>query len=98
MALSSVGLTNDDLIRMDKDHSLDNSLLYDNERYLYANSYEVFRFEDDADDSHGFYMWEFFTERRQKVMAVVKWEGLPFEVYASEKVSLDRVTVFKNKE
>ncbi len=95
MALSAVGLTDDELVRMDEDHSLDNFLAYEGERYLYSNSYEVYRFEDDRDEGEGFYLWEFFTAGREKTIAVVKWEGMPFEVYASEALSPDIVSVFK---
>ena len=95
MALSAVGLTDDELVRMDEDHSLDNFLEYEGERYLYSNSYEVYRFEDDRDEGEGFYLWEFFTGGREKTIAVVKWEGMPFEVYASEALSPDIVSVFK---
>ena len=95
MALSAVGLTDDELVRMDQEQSLDNFLEYEAERYLYSNSYEVFRFEDDRDEGEGFYLWEFFTAGRDKTIAVVKWEGMPFEVYASEALSPDIVSVFK---
>ncbi len=95
MALSAVGLTNDDLVRIDEEQSLDNSLEYEGERYSFSNSYEVFRFEDDRDEGEGFYLWEFFTAGRGKTIAVVKWEGMPFEVYASEALSPDLVSVFK---
>ena len=95
MALSAVGLTNDDLVRIDEEQSLDNSLEYEGERYSYSNSYEVIRFEDDRDEGEGFYLWEFFTAGRGKTIAVVKWEGMPFEVYASEALSPDLVSVFK---
>ena len=95
MALAAVGLTDDELVRMDKEHSLDNALEYEGERYFYGNSYEVFRFEDDRDEGEGFYLWEFFTAGREKTIAVVKWEGMPFEVYASEALSSELVNVFK---
>ncbi len=95
MALSAVGLTDDELVRMDKEQSLDNFLEYEGERYFYSNSYEVFRFEDDRDEGEGFYLWEFFTAGRDNTIAVVKWEGVPFEVYASEELSPDLVSVFK---
>ena len=95
MALSAVGLTNDELVRMDQEQSLDKFIEYEGERYSYSNSYEVFRFEDDRDEGEGFYLWEFFTAVRDKTIAVVKWEGMPFEVYASEALSPELVSVFK---
>ena len=95
LALSAVGLTDDQLVRMDQEQSLDNFLEYEGERYSYGNSYEVFRFEDDRDEGEGFYLWEFFTAGRDRTIAVIKWEGMPFEVYASEALSPDSVSVYK---
>ena len=95
MALSAVGLTDKELVRMDEEQSLDNFLEYEGERYSYSNSYEVFRFEDNRDEGEGFYLWEFFTAGRDKTIAVVKWEGMPFEVYASGALSPDLVSVYK---
>ena len=95
MGLPVVGLTHDELVRMDEEQSLENHIEYEGERYAYRNSYEVIRFEDGGQEGEGFYLWEFFTEDRQKTVAVVKWEEMPFEVYASETVASDRVSVFK---
>ena len=95
MGLPVVGLTHDQLVKMDEEQSLENHIEYDGERYAYSNSYEVIRFEDGGQQGEGFYLWEFFTEGRQKTIAVVKWEDMPFEVYASEAVASDRVSVFK---
>ncbi len=95
MGLSVVGLTHDDLVKMDNEHSLENDIEYEGERYAYSNSYEVIRFEDSGQEGEGFYLWEFFTADRQKTVAVVKWEGTPFEVYASEAISPELVSVFK---
>ncbi len=95
MGLSVVDLTHDDLVRMDEEQSLENRIEYEGEPYAYSNSYEVIRFEDGGQEGEGFYLWEFFTEGRQKTIAVVKWEEMPFEVYASEAVSSERVSVFK---
>ena len=95
LALSAVGLTEDQLVRMDEEQSLDNFLEYEGERYSYGNSYEVIRFEDDRDEGEGFYLWEFFTAGRDRTIAVIKWEGMPFEVYASEALSPDSVSVYK---
>ena len=78
MGLPVVGLTHDELVRMDEEQSLEDSIEYEGERYAYSNSYEVIRFEDGGQEGEGFYLWEFFTEDRQKTVAVVKWEGAPF--------------------
>ena len=95
MGLSAIGLKDDDLVRMDKEQSIDEYAEYGGERYYYSNSYEVFRFEDGVGEGEGFYLWEFFTKERQKTISVVKWEGMPFEAYTSEAVSSNMVSVYK---
>ena len=95
MGLSGIGLTENELVRMDQEQSIDSYIDYENERYFYSNSYEVFRFENGGDEGEGFYLWEFFTRKRQKTISMVKWEGMPFEVYASEALSPDLVSVYK---
>ena len=94
MGLSGIGLTEDELGRMDQEQSIDSYIDYEDERYFYSNSYEVFRFENGGDEGEGFYLWEFFSKERQKTISVVKWEGMPFEVYASEALSPDLVSVY----
>ena len=95
MGLSGIGLTEDELVRMDKEQSIDSYIDYEGERYFYGNSYEVLRFEDRGDEDEGFYLWEFFTRERERTISVVKWEGMPFEVYSSEALSPDQVSVYK---
>ena len=95
MGLSGLDLTHDKLVRIDQEQSVDNYVVYEGEQYHYRNSYEVFRFEDHGDEGEGFYLWEFFTKDRQKSISVVKWEEMPFEVYASEALSTSLVSVYK---
>ena len=80
---------------MDEEQSIDNHIVYEGERYSYRNSYEVLRFEDNGSEGEGFYLWEFLSGDRDKLVSVVKWEDMPFEVYASEEVSPDLVSVYK---
>ena len=85
--LAAVGLTDDDLVRLDQEQSIDNFITYEDQKYLYRNSYEVYYFKDNRGEGEGFYMWEFVGEDRGKVVSVVKWEGMPFEVYFPVVVS-----------
>ena len=49
-----------------------------------------------AAKEQGYYGWEFMSRDRKNMLAVVKWEGAPFEVYASEVVSPSIVSVYRN--
>ncbi len=97
MGLSSVGLTESDLIRMDEEHSIDNSFSHGGKRYIYKNSQEVLCYEDDEGDGEGFYLWDFVSEERSRLLSVVKWEGMPFQVFISEIVPHENITVRKGR-
>ncbi len=96
MGLSSAGLSSDQLIRMDEEHSIDNFITYEGERYYYANSREIYFFNDSRGEGEGFYGWDFISEDRQKMLSAVKWEGAPFELYHSVVVSPLIVSVYRN--
>ena len=95
MGLGSVGLTESELSRMDEEHSIDNSFTHDSRRYFYKNSQEVEFFQDDEEDGDGFYLWDFVSEDRSRMLSVVKFEGKPFEVFKSEIVPPGNITVYK---
>jgi len=95
MALSAVNLTEAELVRIDEEHSLDNHIEYKGEWFFYRNSYEAFRFAENGDDGAGFFLWEFFTRNGDGLISVVKEEESPFEVYISEALSPELVSVFK---
>ena len=95
MGLGSVGLNDDEMVRLDESHSIDNFINYEGEAYYYRNSYEVYYFKDNSGEGEGFYTWDFSNEDRKRMISVVKWEGIPFEVYASVAVSPNTVSVYK---
>ena len=90
MGLSAVGLDYDTLVAWDEFKSLENNFEYDGHVYFYRNSYEVRYDEGDQ----GFWLWEFVREDEEGGVSVVKWEGLPFEVYVSIYISPHVVTVY----
>ena len=95
MGLTSVGLTHEELVRLDNEQSIDNYLVYEGVKYHYVNSYEVNYFRGNGDQGEGFYMWEFTSEDREKMLSVIKSEGAPFEVQTAVVVSPDIVSVYK---
>ena len=94
MGLASIGLDEADLVRLDEEQSIDNHIVYEGGRHLYRNSYQAGFFKDGGQDGEGFYLWEFSSEEGDSIVSVAKWEGMPFEVYASVAVSPDVVTVY----
>ena len=93
IGLTKLGLTEQELVRTDEQHSIDNYIDYDGVRFHYANSGEAFCFEDNVGDGAGFYLWEFAGEH--KALSIDKWEGSPFQAYVSDVLSPDSFTVYK---
>ena len=93
--LDSIGLTEEELIQLDEAHSIDNCINIEGENYHYRNSSEVLFYQDDRGQGEGFYLWDCIREQGDRVMAVSKWEGRPFEVVFSEVITPDRITLYK---
>jgi len=95
VGLSGIGLTEEELIRLDEENSIDNFIDVDNERYFYRASSEASYFKDNCSQGDGFYLWDFISENERRVLSVTKWEGLPFECFYSEVISPGNVTLYK---
>ena len=95
MGLASVGLTEEMLVRMDEDHSIDNSFDHDGGTYYYRNSQEAQYFQDNKGEGEGFYLWDFVCHEKRRTLSIVKWEGVPFQVFKSEMVLPENITVYK---
>ncbi|MCL0028674.1 hypothetical protein M1N23_00830 [Dehalococcoidia bacterium] len=93
--LSEIGAGEDVLVRMDNEKSTENFVEYRGQQYFYRNSYEVSYFKDNGTAMEGFYMWDFGTEDEKQAVSVIKWEGMPYEVYASLAVSPHVVRVYQ---
>ncbi len=95
VGLDAIGLTEDDLIALDEAHSIDNGVVIEERRYSYRNSFEAFYYPGDrAGEGEGFYMWEFLADDGQDLLAITKFEGLPFEAHFSEIIDPDSVLLY----
>ena len=65
---------------------------YQGKRWVYRESAEAGYFKDDGPQAEGFYYWKFECDDLQ--LFIEKYEGDPFEVGISEKISPSRVRVF----
>ncbi len=93
-SLANLGLTEDDLIHLDEEHSFDNHITLEDQRYFYRHSFEAFYFKDGRGPGQGFYLWDFVAEDEGRTLSISKWEGLPFEGYFSEVISPDSITLY----
>ena len=97
MGLASVGLTEEKIVQMDEEHSIDNHFTHEGTRYHYKNSQEAIYYEDEEGDGEGFYLWDFVSREEKRVLSVVKWEGVPFQVFISEMVPPGKISVSKGQ-
>ena len=97
VGLAGVGLTEKKVIQMDEENSIDNYFTYEGTRYSYKNSQEAIYYEDEEGEGEGFYLWDFVSREDKRVLSVVKWEGVPFQVFISEVVPPGKISVAKGR-
>ena len=93
--IEQAGLTRDELVRIDEAQSVDTSITYEGERYYFRHSGEALYFRGNERREEAFYVWDFTSEDGDKVLSIAKWEGMPFQVFASDVVPPESVTVYK---
>ena len=98
VGLSATGLTENDLIQLDEEHSIDNYVTIDGENYHYRNSAEVLFFRDSKGPGDAFYQWDFIREQGDAVLTISKWEGRPFEVVFSEAIAPESITLYQGEQ
>lgn len=95
--LGSTGLSEDDLVQLDEEHSIDNFVTIEGDDYHYRNSAEVLFYRDNQGAGDPFYHWDFINGQGDSVLAISKWEGRPFEVVFSTVVDPERVTLYQGE-
>jgi len=95
VGLGSIGMTEEELIQLDEEHSIDSYIEVEGEKYYYRNSAEVLFYQDNRSQGEGFYNWDFAQEDGERVLSITKWEGKPFEATFSEVISADRIVLYK---
>lgn len=95
VTLSELGLTEDDLVRMDESQSRSEGFEWNGQRYSYAGSGEIGYFKDGRGEGEGFYAWEFQAADGATGITVEKWEGEPFEAVPSKRLSVGEVKVWR---
>ena len=97
LGLTATGLTEDDLIQLDEEHSIDNYVTIEGDNYHYRNSAEVLFFRDNRGPGDAFYQWDFTKEEGDVTLTISKWEGRPFEVVFSDVIDPDSVTLYQGQ-
>jgi len=97
VGLGSIGLTEEQLIDLDEENSIDNFIAVDGERYDYRNSSEVAFYQDNRGEGQGLYLWDFLREDGERFLSISKWEGRPFEATFSEVIAPDSIKLYKGE-
>ena len=92
-SLNELGLSEDDLIRMDESRTPSESVFYDGTEWNYRESQEVGWFNDGSPEAEGYYNWDFVDSSGDRFLSVEKWEGEPFETVLSRVFPADAVQV-----
>ena len=97
VGLGTIGITEEELIDLDEEHSIDNYIEVEGDTYYYRNSSEVTFYQGNRGPGEGFYLWDFIREDGDRVLSVSKWEGKPFEVAFSEVIAPAMITLYKGE-
>ena len=95
--LNSTGLTEEDLVQLDEEHSIDNYVTIDGDNYYYRNSAEVLFCQDSNGTGDTFYQWDFIKEQGDMALTITKWEGRPFEVAFSEAIDPENISLYQGE-
>jgi len=94
LKLSSLNVTEDDLGSMDEEESRDNFVIWQEEKFFYIESCEVFFFKDCKGSGEGFYLWDFEAEDSETRLSIEKWEGEPFSAFTGKHIKPFNVRVY----
>ena len=96
-SLASLGLTEDDLVHLDQDQSIDNYVTVEEQRFFYRHSFEALYFREGWGAGEGFYVWDFVAENEDAALSITKWEGLPFEGFFTKVLSPHSLTLYRGE-
>ncbi|MFC1587848.1 hypothetical protein ACFL54_06030 [Planctomycetota bacterium] len=85
--IEDLGLTEDDLVRMDDDPSPEERFYHAGYHWNFAESGEELYFENSLGEGEGYYCWSFWSEDGNRQISIDKFEDEPFEVSLSQRVA-----------
>ncbi len=94
VGLSTIGLNDNDMSRLDDEQSIDNYVTVDGTGFYYRFSSETTLFEGSS-GGQAFYIWDLVSEDDTRVLTIDKWEGLPFRARFSDVVPPESITLYK---
>lgn len=93
--LGPTGLSEDDLIQLDEEHSIDNCVEIEGDTYRYRTSSEATFYRDCRGPGESFYHWDFINEEGDHTLSITKREGRPFEAVFSEVIPSGSITLYQ---
>ena len=95
LTLADLGLTEEDLIRMDENQSRSEGFEFEGASFRYEDSCEIGYFQDSRGEGEGYYNWDFVEKDGDRLIFIEKWEDEPFEVGISVRVPPRDITVYR---
>lgn len=95
LALSDLGLTEEDLAEMDERQNPEDVFEFDGKDWQYRRSREVKAWRDGNGQASAFYYWEFQEHGGKRLLVVKKSEGEPFAVSVYTEIPAGDVTVYR---
>lgn len=96
VSLEDIGITEDDLERMDNDRDGSNFVEYEGEKFYYDGSHAVNFFKRGKGQGEEFYTWDFRTKDGRKTLGFEAWTDEPPEGGLMEMVDPERVKVYRS--
>ena len=96
ITLGDLGMTEEDLVRVDETHDSSVSFSYNNSVWQFEWSGEIGYFKNCGGEGEGYYNWDFTEKGGSRKISIEKWEDEPFKVILSRNVNSDDVEVFRS--
>ncbi len=93
--LVELGVTEDDLVRMDDEQIRSNGIDYDGSRWTYKESGEIDFFKNSRGEGEGYYSWSFVSQDKERILSIEKWEGKPFETSIARSLDPEIVKIYR---
>lgn len=95
LTLDDLGLSEDDLVEIDKRQDTGDNFSFENKLWFYRLSKEVSVFRDGA-AAPSFYCWRFEEEGGKRILVIRKPEGEPFSAAVAVRVNSRDITVYQS--
>lgn len=95
MTVADVGVTEDQLIDLDRRQDPSQFLTFEGKRWHFDSSREIGYFENETGEGEGLYRWLFRESGGDRLLCIEKWEGDPFDVRVARRINGQDITIYR---